>query len=273
MIAQLEADAGVSLLERHPRGSRPTAAGVEFAAHARDLIAAVDRFVEWRDHRVRSEPVVMVVGASMTIAEHLLPAWLAEFGRRRPSVRVDVQVLNSHHVLEEVRDGHLQLGFIETPNVPGWVNTQILQQDELGVIISPRHSWAERSSPIPLDEVIATPLVVREGGSGTREAFEEFVGTRQMAEPAQVPSSNAAVRIAVAAGAAPAVLSTLAVRAQLDTGELMQVPLQGIRLRRPLTAVWMGPRHISGPAADLLTIARGLEDPPAAPAATSTRHH
>ena len=69
-----------------------------------------------------------------------------------------------------------------------------------------------------MDELAATSLVVREGGSGTREALEAVVGDSPLAPPAMVLGSNAAVRIAVASGAGPAVLSALAVRAQLDSG-------------------------------------------------------
>src|SRR5699024_12135562 len=54
----------------------------------------------------------------MTIAEHLMPAWLTELRRTSGRVRVDLEVLNSTKVLAGIHDGHLQLGFVETPHVP-----------------------------------------------------------------------------------------------------------------------------------------------------------
>ncbi len=257
MLAQLESDAGAPLLERHPRGSRPTPAGLELAAHAEVLIGAARDFNAWMRQSDAADAVELRVAASMTIAEYLLPAWLAELRRRAPRVRVALEVLNSTQVLTEIRDGHLQLGFVETPHLPGWVNTRVVQEDELAVVIAPHHPWAERPAPVSLDELASTPLVVREGGSGTREAFEGLLGDRPLAEPAQVLSSNAAVRIAVAAGAGPAVLSKLTVAPQLDSGELLQVQIQGVRVRRPLTAVWTGPRRLGGAAAELLSVAGG----------------
>lgn len=256
MITQLETSANEVLLDRHPRGSRPTSAGVLFAAHARTLLEAAREFEEWLRHSREDEVVEIRVGASLTIAENLMPAWLTELRRRLPRVRADLEVLNSAQVLAEVEAGSLQVGFVETPRVPGWLNTLVVQEDELVVVTAANHPWAARPRPLGIAEVAATPLISREGGSGTRHAFEELVGQTTLARPAQTFSSNAAVRVAVAAGAGPAVLSSLAVHAQLQSGELVRVPLAEAPLRRPLTAVWTGPHRLVGPVAELVAIAR-----------------
>ncbi|WP_422114801.1 LysR family transcriptional regulator [Brachybacterium sp. UNK5269] len=259
LIAQLEAQAGAALLERSPRGSRPTSAGLLFAAHARTLLEAADDFTDWLRYSRDDQAQELSVGVSMTIAEHLMPAWLTELRRTSPAVRVDLEVLNSTQVLAGIRDGHLQLGFIETPRVPGWVDARVLREDELVVVVAPHHPWAGREEPLTPAELAATPLVVREGGSGTREAFEELVPTAAGTSPVQELGSNAAVRVAVASGAGPAVLSMLAVSSPLRDGQLRRVPVAGERLRRPLTAVWKGTRRLGGAAADLLAVA---SDPP-----------
>lgn len=267
MIGQLEAQAGMPLLDRNPRGSRPTSAGLLYAAHARELLEAADDFAAWLRHSRDGDTLDLQVGASMTIAEHLMPAWLTDLRRTSSRVRVDLRVLNSTQVLEQIRGGQLQLGFIETPHVPRWVHARTLREDELVLVVSPDHPWAERGErsantvPVPLAELAATPLVVREGGSGTRDAFEELVPAAANTSPVQELSSNAAVRVAVASGAGPAVLSMLAVRAQLETGQLCRVPVVGARLRRPLTAVWKGPRTLTGPAADLVAVATRAKRP------------
>ncbi|MDN5898675.1 MAG: LysR substrate-binding domain-containing protein, partial [Brachybacterium sp.] len=100
-----------------------------------------------------------------------------------------------------------------------------------------------------------TPLVVREGGSGTRDAFEELLPSAARTPPVQELGSNAAVRLSVASGAGPAVLSMLAVRSALEAGQLRRVPVVGSPLRRLLTIVWSGPRRLSGPAAELAAAA------------------
>lgn len=93
----------------------------------------------------------------MTIAETLLPVWLTELKRRLPPVRIEVQVLNSAQVLQEVQRGILQLGFVETPNVPVQLNALVVQEDELLVVVAPNHEWANRTSRIGLQELAETP--------------------------------------------------------------------------------------------------------------------
>jgi len=262
MIAQLEAQAGTVLLERDPRGARPTSAGLLYAAQARELLEAAEQFSDWLRHSRDEDARELRVGASMTIAEHLMPAWLAELRRRSPRVRVDLEVLNSTQVLAGVHDGRLRLGFVETPRLPKDVHAMTLREDELVVVVAPEHPWALREGPLDPAELAATPLVVREGGSGTRDAYEELLPAAGETPPVQELGSNAAVRIAVASGAGPAVLSMLAVRSGLESGQLLRVPVAGPRLRRPLTAVWNGPRRLSGPAADLVAVATAATPPP-----------
>lgn len=254
-IAELEVEMNVELLARHPRGSRPTAAGRALADHAREVLDSVQEFSEWVAESRSEQPMMLRVGASMTIAETLLPAWLATLRERRPAARVDVSVMNSSQVIEEVQQGRLQLGFVETPKVPVRLNFRVVQEDELMVAIAPHHEWASRTGRVSLRELAETPLVVREPGSGTREALQQLLADYVTVEPAQVLSSNAAVRVAVAAGSGPAVLSELALRDHLAHGHLLRVPFEGPGISRPLTAVWAGPRRLTTLAGELVSIA------------------
>ncbi len=256
LLRQLEADAGTGLLQRHPRGSRPTSAGLVFAAHARELLEAAQDFSDWLAHTREAGADELPIGVSLTIAEHLMPAWLTTLRNQVPGVRVSPHVLNSTQVLERVRGGDLPLGFVETPHVPSSVRSRVITDDELVVLVAPHHPWADRRSPLTIEELARPPLVVREGGSGTRDAFEELVPAAAATAPVQELSSNAAVRLAVASGAGPAVLSRRAALQDLASGTLLRVPLHGgHRLVRPLTAVWSGPQRMSGPAALLLDVA------------------
>ncbi|MDN6399929.1 MAG: LysR substrate-binding domain-containing protein, partial [Brachybacterium sp.] len=185
-----------------------------------------------------------------------------ELRRTSARVRVDLGVLNSTQVLAGIHDGRLQLGFVETPHVPRGVHAMTLREDELVVVVAPAHPWAQRTEPLTPEELARTPLVVREGGSGTRDAFEELLPTAALTPPVQELGSNAAVRVAVASGAGPAGVSQLAVRDPRDARHQQTVapagaprPTGGARLRRPLSVVGRGPRRLSGPAAELAAAA------------------
>ncbi|HET7415094.1 MAG TPA: LysR family transcriptional regulator [Arthrobacter sp.] len=255
VVAQLESSTATALIDRSPRGSVATVAGTLFADRAREVLDSAQQFNDWLRVSQSNEISELRVGASMTIAETLLPAWLADLRRRLPRVRVDVRVLNSAQVMEEVQNGNLQLGFVETPHVPVRLNALVVQEDELVVVVAPTHEWAARQGKISLEELAETALVVRESGSGTREALQELLAGMVPVEPTQILGSNAAVRVAVASGAGPAVLSKLALRDQLANGELLRVPLQSPGVNRPLTAVWQGPRRLTGAAAELVSVA------------------
>lgn len=257
LIARLEAATDAPLLQRGPRGSVPTVRGMELADAARELLEQSRGFLEAMGAANATGPVELRVGASQTVAEILMPAWLAALRRLLPDVRVQLQVLNSSEVIAKVLQGSLQLGFVETPHLPVGISAAVVQEDELAVVVAPDHPWADAKGSLSLQELAATPLVVRERGSGTREALEQLLAGREVAEPAQVLQSNAAVRIAVASGAGPAVLSELALREQLASGALLRVPLDGEAPNRPLTAVWLGPQRLAGPVAELVAIAAG----------------
>ena len=94
----------------------------------------------------------------------------------------------------------------------------------------------------------------REPASGTRRFLEHALRAQALAEP--VPpvaelSSTTAIKSAVMAGIGPAVLSSLAVAAEVTAGTLRAVRVSGLDLRRDLHAVSAEGRPLSGPAGDL----------------------
>src|SRR5699024_4608604 len=93
--------------------------------------------------------------------------WLTALQQTFPKVHIDVAADNSSAVIHAVRQGDLDLGFIETPYVPVGLNTAVIQDDELIVATAPWHPWAHSQRAISLEELAETPLVVREQGSGT----------------------------------------------------------------------------------------------------------
>jgi DNA-binding transcriptional LysR family regulator len=198
------------------------------------------------------------VAASYTIAEHLLPDWLAALRLRHPDAGVQLEVVNSTGVLARVHEGAVDLGFIESPGRPAGVSVEVVGHDELAVVCAPGHPWATRHRPLPAADLAATPLVLREAGSGTREAFARAMAAAGLtvAQPALELGSTASVLHAVAQGAAPTVISPLAIARERASGELVVVPVEGLDLHRPLAAVWR-PGATRGPLADaLIAIAR-----------------
>ncbi len=257
----LEAQLGLALLERSPRGSRLTPAGALVAGWAQaavDAAAALDvglvALRHERDSRLR-------IAASMTVAEYLLPVWLTALRAVDPGAVVALSAVNSAEVAQAVLADAADIGFIEGPEIPGGLHAEPVGRDRLTLVVAPAHPWARRRSGVPAAELARTPLVSREAGSGTRRFLEEALRAQTGLErvpPAAELSSTTAIKAAVAAGGAgsgPAVLSSLAVAAELSAGTLRAVPVTGVDLTRTLRVVWTAGRRLTGPARDLYAIA------------------
>jgi DNA-binding transcriptional LysR family regulator len=256
-LRRLERQLGLSLVLRSPTGSRLTPQGAVVVHWAREVVEATQRLVTGAKALAAESNASFAIAASMTVAEYLVPKWLSDFRTVGSHVRVNFDVCNSGEVFQRLDRGACHLGFVESPTVPRGLRWTVVGQDELLVVVSPGHAWSRRRRPLTPEELAATPLVVREPGSGTRISLEHHLSGHVMAAPAVELGSNAAVKIMAASGSAPAVLSRLAVAQALESGELVAVPVEGLRLTRRLRAVWRG--ELTPPAADFLAVVRATQ--------------
>ena len=259
-MRQLERQLGVTLLTRSPAGSMPTATGSLVANWAAQLLTAADELSAGVAALKSGVPGRLVVAASFTIAEYLLPTWLGALRRKQPDVAVELEVVNSTGVLRRVREGSAHLGFIESPGSTGGLSSLEVGADELVVVAAPDHAWARRRKPLSASHLATTPLVLRELGSGTRDALVAALAAAGVGAPhtSLELGSTAAVKAAVEAGAGPAVLSRLAVHAELGAGRLVRVSVDGLDLHRRLRAVWRGGSPPDSSASTLLDLAKKL---------------
>ncbi|MEU1075417.1 MULTISPECIES: LysR family transcriptional regulator [unclassified Streptomyces] len=256
-IRSMERQLGVALVDRSPRGSRLTAEGALVTDWARRVVEAAEAFDAGaqalrgrRDSRLR-------VAASMTIAEYLLPGWLIALRGGRPGTAVSLLAGNSAFVAERLLADEADLGFVEGLAVPAGLDGAVIGHDRLVVVTAPAHPWARRRVPLGAAELAATPLILREEGSGTRQVLDAALADLGgVARPLLELASTTAVKAAVVSGAGPSVLSELALGEELAARRLVRIPLEGLRLRRDLRAVWRTAHRPTGPARDLLSLTR-----------------
>lgn len=262
-LRSLERRLEIDLVERSPRGITPTASGEAVLAWAIEVLDAADRFASGvQSLRGVSYARELKVGASQTIAGHLLPRWIlqlrsAVFTEQAQSAGVELHTGNSADVVAMLRAGSIDLGFVETPCVPKDLGSAQVASDQMMVAVAPGHTFAALQS-VSLIELAATPLVIREAGSGTREAFDYAVSRAGISAPvtaALTLATEAAVRSAVAEGVAPAVLSELTLNDDITLQRIVGVPIDPPVLR-PFTAIWRGgARDLRGIARTLVSIA------------------
>lgn len=250
---------GAPLLSRTRRGSALTPTGelvVQWASRVLDAAEQLDAGITALRQDRRGH---LGVAASLTIAEYLLPGWLVavraqQQGHGQPVTEFTLVATNSERVAAMVASGAVDIGFVEGPDAPVGLQHQQVGVDELVVVVGPSHPWAQRPSRrISVHTLAATPLVVREAGSGTRTVLERALAELPVVAPALELSSTAAVRAAVAAGAGPAALSSHAVRDDVASGRLVTIAVTGLDLSRRLHAVWTGgSTPPAGPARELV---------------------
>ena len=243
-IRGLERDLQVPLLVRSARGSRLTPSGELVVGWATALLDAADGFCEAVDSLRADRARTLHIAASLTIAEHLLPEWIARWRQRvgdeGPGVRLTAA--NSSAVTQAVREGRADLGFIESPATPADLASRVVDHDTLDVVVQPGHRWAKAAGISPR-ELAHTALVLRESGSGTRQALEAALaeaGHPLGAEPAVVQATTLGVRSSIMAGLAPGVLSRLALSEDVRAGRLARVRVADLTITRALRAVWAG---------------------------------
>jgi DNA-binding transcriptional LysR family regulator len=259
-MTRLERQLGMVLLERTTRGCRLTAEGALVADWARTAVDAAAALDAGITSLRRSNDSRLPVAASLTIAEYLLPRWLATLRGAAPGTSVALSTGNSDDVAAAVLDGAAQIGFIESPDVPDGLVSRVVAQDRLTIVVAPGHPWARRRSGVTPAELAGTPLVSREEGSGTRRHLERALAAHSglvLEPPLLELSSTTAIKAAVMENVGPAVLSSLAVASELSAGSLVRVPVPDLDLGRALRAIHPRGRALTGAAGALVGVATG----------------
>ncbi|WP_018140631.1 LysR substrate-binding domain-containing protein [Thioalkalivibrio sp. ALJ7] len=181
----------------------------------------------------------LVIGASTTVAEYMLPALLGTFRREHPDIGIRLRVGNTENVVVMVEDGSVDLGIVEAPVTHRSLQVQPCLVDQLRLIVPPEHELAGRETATVAD-FIARPFICREEGSGTREVIMEYLGRagydRNSLRGCMELGSPEAIKGAVVAGMGVSVLSEAVVAKELALGELVALPLSP-PLERPISLV------------------------------------
>ncbi|MCU1538132.1 MAG: putative HTH-type transcriptional regulator [Humibacillus sp.] len=252
-VRAAERTLGTPVFVRSTHGVELTPAGQLVITWAADLLDAAAVLADGMSGLLGSGGDTLRVAASNTVSECLLPGWASALRAARPGLHVQVVPGNSEQVVAAVSAGEVDLGFVEGPTVPRGLSRRTVASDALVVVVPRDHPWARRRRGIRVDELAATPLVMRESGSGTRRTYDRAVPGHAL--PALELPSTGAVRDAVVTTGTPAVLSALAVRGDLLSGRLVAVPVVNLTMPRAIRAVWSQSRRPEGAAAELLAVA------------------
>src|SRR5277367_5168222 len=111
------------------------------------------------------------IGASQTIAQYLLPAFIAAFLQRNPKIRITARSGNSDQVLGALVSGDIQLALLEGLEQRKDVHIEPFMEDHMVLVVPSGHEWAGKK--VTLQDLKSQPLLTREFGSGSRSVVEQ----------------------------------------------------------------------------------------------------
>ena len=239
-VKQLEEHFNTRLFERSHSKISLTPAGEVALEYAEKILNLTNEMETRLGELTGQVSGTLMVGASTTIAEYMLPRLLGDFKAQYPHVHARLTVANSETIESKVADHTLDVGLIEAPSHHPQLTPQVCGEDELVAICSPSHSMAAFKSVTP-PQLAEMPYVSREDGSGTREVVDEYFRNNGIQPDdlhiAMELGSREAIKGAVEANLGIAILSRATISKELKLGDLVAVPLQP-PLRRPLSMVY-----------------------------------
>ncbi len=176
---------------------------------------------------------VLVIGASTTVAEYMLPRLLGEFQALFPKVKLRLKVSNSLGVVHMVENNDIDIGLVESPVLNKSLVVRACWQDNLVVIVAPDHPLAAKES-VQVSELKDYPFISREEGSGTRSVLSDHLDENGFSMSdlnlSMEFGSPEAIKNAVESGLGISVVSetTLVKEIQLNTLKAVKIdpPLQ-----------------------------------------------
>ncbi|MDM2744722.1 DNA-binding transcriptional regulator YeiE [Citrobacter sp. Cu231] len=184
------------------------------------------------------------VYASSTIGNYILPAMIARYRHDFPDLPLELSVGNSQDVINAVLDFRVDIGLIEGPCHSTEIISEPWLEDELVVFAVPSSPLTK--GPVTLEQLAASPWILRERGSGTRELVDYLLLSHlPRFQMAMELGNSEAIKHAVRHGLGISCLSRRVIAEQLQAGTLSEVPVPLPHLVRTLWRVHHRQKHIS----------------------------
>ncbi len=238
-VRQLEEHFNTRLFDRTHNRISLTEAGrrvFEYADQIFELYSEMENAVREMTGDISG---VVMIGASTTIAEYMLPALLGDFRHKYPEVNVHLKVSNTEGIVSMVENNVIDLGVVEAPVLNKNLVVDVCRMDQLVAIVPTKHPLASEKS-IKVVELLKYPYICREEGSGTREVIAEYfsasnVSMNEMSICMELGSPEA-VKGAVEAGMGVSIVSRATIHKELQLGTLVALTLDP-NLERPFSFV------------------------------------
>lgn len=253
-IRVLEDEYKVKLFDRSGSKIELTKAGTILLEHAKVILSQYSR-LEYALHKISNEHVgSLKLGASTTIAQYVIPKYLAKFNELFPKIELSLINDNSRNIEAALKNNHIDLGLVEGVIKDPDLNYQRFTDDELVVVTSYKNESLKKE--INLNEFIKLPLVLREYGSGTLDVIEKELNLKKVKlsdlNIKMHLGSTEAIKRFIRDSNSIGIVSVAAIEQELYDKTLRIIDIDSINFKRQLCFVSMKGR-ISDPAQEFIS--------------------
>ncbi|MGE6612750.1 MULTISPECIES: LysR family transcriptional regulator [Bacillales] len=238
-IHQLENYYNTLLFDREEGRLRVTEAGKLLYPFAKAIVNDFNHSKEVIQQSTGKYNANLIVGASLTIGEYLLPSLLGRFKKQQPEIKVTLTIKNTPRVLQDLTNDVIDLALVEGLVENSDFIVDKFAEDELILVCPSDHPWKDRKE-IQLEELGNERMIWRESISGTRLIVENMLrehGVLEKIESYMEIGSTQAIKSAVEAGLGISILPRLTVARELEQGFLREVGISRIDITRNLWLV------------------------------------
>ena len=208
-IQALEKELETKLIVRTTKSIELTKRGAELYECAVKMLDLRDGLLEkWRSW----DEKIIRLGVSTIPSAYILPEFLPKFCKEYPEVFFQSIQSDSKGIIEGVLDGRMDVGLVGMEWEEEVLACIPFYEDEL-VVITPvtEHFLALRKNEVPLEELFKEPMILREKGSGTKKAADQFLEKQGISKDslkvAAYMNDPEAIKNSVAAGLGISIVS------------------------------------------------------------------
>ncbi|WP_147060046.1 LysR family transcriptional regulator [Sporosarcina luteola] len=237
-IRQFEDEIGVRLLERTNKYVRLNKAGEIVFHHAKEILALYTKMQNLVDDLANKASGPLSIGASYTFGEYVLPRIIANLKQIYPDIQPTVTIGNTATIADLVASHQLDIGIVEGKFNAAKLIVEDFAEDTMVIVSTANHPLARHKKPLEMADLEHETWIVREHGSGTREAMDNLFEQHGILPTRLMDfSSTQPIKESVEAGLGISLLSHWSIQKELKNGDLRILDVAGLPYRRKFSTL------------------------------------
>lgn len=255
-IKSLEEELGVKLLDRLGKKVVLTDAGQRFLPYATKILNDVEeaKYISSQHGELAG---TVVIGADEVLCAYLLPSLFKRFRAEYPGVRLLFRPLSGQELKSSLREGHADVDFVlDEPVGSKDLHSEFLKDETFQMVVSPDHMLASRSTLV-MDDFHKQHFLLTEKNCSYRTYFEQSLLKKGADALTELEfHSVEAIKQCVVAGLGIALLPEMALKKELNEGEVVALPWDLSDVSFSAQMLWHREKWISPSMAAFMQVAK-----------------